>query len=461
MQSFGASVLGPGVTLLVQLINVPITLRLWGPQLYGEWLMLSAVPTYLLLSDLGFGSVAGSAMTMRVHAGDRAGARTIFQSTMVLVGALTLLLGAAVVAFLLLVPFERVLSLHAMPASEGRWTLLLLSLNCLVILQWSVLMSAYRATERYAAGMLIVNLTRVVEGAGVFLILFTHARPQTLAAYMLGVSVAGTVWLTVQHLRQARWLGLGVRDARWGTLRELMRPAVAFMAFPACAALATQGVTLVTGLVLGPAALALFNPMRTLSRVPLQLTDAIKNSAWPELSAAFGRNDQEFARRLHRGAFQAALLLAGALALALWFVGPPVFRWWLHGRVVLALTAFHLLLLEVFVNSLWNTSSSVAMSANRHERMSVWYLGFSAGSVVLVGVLARRIGLSGVACGMLFADLGMIVTVLRISTRLLGDPLRSFLLACVHPVELKALLGALRRRPVAVAEPAQASAVGD
>ena len=164
-------------TLLVQLINVPVMLRLWGPELYGEWLMLSAIPTYLMLSDLGFGNVAGSAMTMRVHAGDRAGARTVFQSTMALVGVTSTLLAAVVIGLVFLLPLQRIFGLHAMPAGEARGVLVLLSLNTLVVLQWSVLVSAYRATERYATGMLIVNLVRVLEGAGVFIILFTHARP--------------------------------------------------------------------------------------------------------------------------------------------------------------------------------------------------------------------------------------------------------------------------------------------
>jgi len=455
--SFGASALGPGVTLLVQLANVPVMLRLWGPELYGEWLMLSAIPTYLLLSDLGFGNVAGSAMTMSVHAGDRAGARRIFQSTTALVSLSSLILAAVAVTFILLLPLQKIFSLRAMPLSEARATLLLLCLNCLVILQWSVLMSAYRATGRYARGMLIVNLIRIVEGAGIFVILFTHGRPEALAAYMLVVSLLGTIWLVIQHTRYAPWLRMGVREAHWGTLRGLVRPAFAFMAFPACAAISTQGMTLVIGFTLGPLAVALFNPMRTLSRIPLQLTDAIKNSAWPELSAAFGRNDQPLARRLHRGAFQASLLIAAALTVVLWFVGPFAFRLWVHGRMVIALLPFHLLLVEVFVNSLWNTSSSVAMSVNRHERVSLWYLVFSVLSIVIVAVLSRYIGLAGVGVGMLVADLAMFVTVLTISTSIVGDTVPSLLMACCRPAELLALLSSIRHRPAPSPEAVESS----
>ncbi len=446
MQSFGASVLGPAVTVLVQLINVPFMLHLWGQELFGEWLMLSAIPTYLLLSDLGFGNVAGSAMTMRVHAGDREGAATIFQSTFAVVSSTSLLLAGISACLIYLLPLNTIFHLHAMGPSEAKMTLLLLSLNSLLLLQWSVLMAAYRAAERYALGMLYVNLLRILEGLGVFYVLFTHRRPAALAAYMLCVTVAGTVLIALQQRRFAPWLPLGWKRARLQQVRELLRPAIAFMGFPVCAAISTQGMTLVVGFVLGPAAVAIFNPMRTLARIPLQITDAIKNSIWPELSAAFGRDDIELARRLHRGAVQAALLISVVVVAMLWPTGRAIFQFWTHGRVALEVGAFHILLVAVFANSVWNTSSSVAVSVNRHERMSVSYLVLSSISIMLAYALCHVVALRGVAVGMLFADVCMCGVVLVVSTRILQDPIGSFLKSCMHPAELQALFAKIRGR---------------
>ena len=64
---FGATAIGPMVTILAQIISVPVFLRSWGPRLYGEWLILSAIPTHIAFSDRsGFGNVAANDMTMRV-----------------------------------------------------------------------------------------------------------------------------------------------------------------------------------------------------------------------------------------------------------------------------------------------------------------------------------------------------------------------------------------------------------
>jgi O-antigen/teichoic acid export membrane protein len=424
--SFGATILGPIVTILVQLINVPVMLRFWGPQLYGEWLILSAIPTYLLLTDMGFGNVAGSDMTIRVNAGDHEGAIETFQSTMILVALATVAIATLLTGLFFVVPVHRALHLSAMSPHEARSTLILLSINCLVMLQWSVILAAYRSTGRYALGMLYVNCTRILEGASFFVILFSHARPTTLAAVMLCVSLLGTLLLIMQHRRKFPWLPYGFRLARRARIRELSTSAFAFMAFPTCAAISTQGMTVITGLLLGPIAVAVFNPMRTLTRTALQLTDAMKNSIWPELSAAYGRKDMELARRLHRSAFQLSTLMALFALSMLAIAGPRVFHLWTHGRLAFDAGAFYLLLLVVLANSGWNASSAVPMSANRHQRISVYYLVFSVASIGIAYVLLPRLGLRGAALGMLFADVGMSLVVVPTSLRMLSDSFPAF-----------------------------------
>src|SRR5580704_12815917 len=81
IRGFGATALGPVVTAIIQLGTVPLLLHAWGAAKYGDWLLLSAVPSYLGLSDMGFGTASGSDMTMRVAAGDREGALRTFQSS--------------------------------------------------------------------------------------------------------------------------------------------------------------------------------------------------------------------------------------------------------------------------------------------------------------------------------------------------------------------------------------------
>ena len=71
-KGFGASLYGQAVVVVIQLAGVPILLSQWHAALYGEWLILFAIPAYLSLGDLGFSLSAANDMTARVGREDRA-----------------------------------------------------------------------------------------------------------------------------------------------------------------------------------------------------------------------------------------------------------------------------------------------------------------------------------------------------------------------------------------------------
>src|SRR5260370_15187370 len=113
IRGFGAMALFPVVTAIVQIVSVPVFLHFWGVKLYGEWLILSAIPTYLMLSDMGFGSVAGNDMTMRVAAGDREGALETFQSAWAVMTGTSLLVVVSVLGVVWLLPVTHWLNLSS------------------------------------------------------------------------------------------------------------------------------------------------------------------------------------------------------------------------------------------------------------------------------------------------------------------------------------------------------------
>ena len=73
-------------------------------------------------------------------------------------------------------------------------------------------------------------------------------------------------WSMVFSCGGCRGSVCGYALASWPRIRELSRPALAFMAFPAGNAISIQGTTILIGFLLNPVAVATFNPMRTLSR---------------------------------------------------------------------------------------------------------------------------------------------------------------------------------------------------
>jgi O-antigen/teichoic acid export membrane protein len=265
---------------------------------------------------------------------------------------------------------------------------------------------------------------------------------------MLAISLVGTGWLLFMKMRLIPWLPFGVRYARWQCVRELWKPAISFMAFPTCGIVSVQGMTMMVGYALGPLAVAVFNPMRTLSRPAYLLTEAIKNSVWQELSVAYGQKNWDLARKLHRTAVQASLWIALIASIALAISGARVFALWTHGKVVMDTSTFYLLLGVVFANSVWNASSAVPLAGNKHQRLAIVYLALTSVSLLMGYPLMVHFGLKGAGIALLFSEIGMGVFVLRISNKLLLDRRSAFAMSMIDTTQFMILLAWLKRRLV-------------
>lgn len=389
---FGVNIYNQGVTIIVQLVSVPILLHTWGTQLYGEWLILFAIPAYLSMSDLGFTQSAGNDMTARVARGDRAGALAVFQSIGVLVYALAaagLILSALLLSQL---PLERWLSFTAMNGEAARWVLWLLAAEVFFHLPEGVNHAGFRAGGDYALHFGLHSTARLVQFAAIWLAALAGGGPVAAAAAFFGVRVLTTPAFAMLLLYRHRWLHLGVAHARMGELRRLARPALANMAFPLAQALNIQGMVLVVGAVLGPLAVVVFSTLRTLTRLALQLVLAVSNATEPELATAYGTGNRALLQSLFVHMLRAGLWLALAAALGLALFGSVILDVWTHGRVVMEPWLFAGLLASAVASVLWYGALTVLKAANRHLRASIVLVIAATGAVAMAALLLTWTG---------------------------------------------------------------------
>lgn len=192
-------------------------------------------------------------------------------------------------------------------------------------------------------------------------------------------------------------------------------------------ALALQGPILVIGAVLGSPAVAMFSAMRTLARLPVQITNIFNNSVWPEMSRAYGSGDLALLRSLHRGSWGLTLSLTLMAGLSLWLLGPWVAHLWLgptgayDGHVLMALIAASV------ISSVWTASYVVMAAINAHTRMGILFVIANAISLGAMYALAQALGWSGIFVPMLLAELVLMAWVLPQVIRTTQDSMAEFL----------------------------------
>jgi O-antigen/teichoic acid export membrane protein len=429
IRGLGAAALGPIVTTTIQLGSVPLLLHAWGASKYGDWLLLSAVPSYLTFSGLGFGDSSGSDMTMRVAGGDRDGALGTFQSSWALLSGMSLAVLAAAASIVWWLPWQQMLHLAGITSCQAAWIVLALAGFILAVQQWSIIESGFRCDGNFALGNFCSTMQRLVEAVATTVIGVATGSLLLVSLSYLGFRLLGLVCYRFLLKRMSPWLTLGFDKASVATIRRILKPSFGFIAMPLGTAVSIQGFMLVIGMVLGPIAVTAFSTARTLTRVGVLMINSLAGGIWPEFSSAFGAGNLSLARKLHRHAYQASLILAVCCAAFLWVFGPPFYHVWVRRSVALDLSCFHVLLLVTIANSLWFVSAIVQMSANRHSRLALVYLAAAAASCVLGYGLTERLGLVGSALALLLIEIAMCCFVLRTSLKQMQDTPREFLRA--------------------------------
>ncbi len=129
----------------IQFVQIPLYLHFWSVERYGEWLLLTTIPSYLALSGLGLSAVGGNFIASAMTAGNTARARSIFRAVWLLVSISNLMLILAAGGALEWLDIQRFVHFTTITSAEGAQTILLLVLLVVLRLQSGVNEAAFRA----------------------------------------------------------------------------------------------------------------------------------------------------------------------------------------------------------------------------------------------------------------------------------------------------------------------------
>jgi O-antigen/teichoic acid export membrane protein len=412
----GAVVNAAGICMsaAAQIVSVPVLTSAWGVDRYGLWLMLTTIPAYLALSDLGFASAATSDMTMQVARGRHDQARVTFQSVWLLVNAVALAaLGLTSMIIVVLPLFQTSLS----SLKDYSLVLEMLVLYSALALNARIALAGLRASQNYALGTMLVQLMTLLEAIATLLIAHFGGSFLACAISMLLVQAMTICLLFATLRRQVPWMKPGFSAASWSEVKRLWVPAAAAMAIPIALAINLQGMVIVTGLFISTAAAATLAAVRTISRVAIQTVGAVNRATMPELSAAGARE--------HHGAMGkivalnlatvSLILLPGGILFAAF--GDRIVELWTHGKIRPESSFVALVALAMVAHGLWYFTSNLMLASNTHTKVTRVLVGVSLLSIGLAVPAAYYFGLQGVGNVLVISEVACVFGVLRIALK--------------------------------------------
>ncbi|WP_128938173.1 lipopolysaccharide biosynthesis protein [Bradyrhizobium zhanjiangense] len=397
----------------IQLLLVPVLALHWGIEVYGTWVLLSTIPSFLSASDLGFASAAGTRMTMLASRGETEEVVRVFQSAWVVVLASSAIVSIVALAAVWLLPAEFYPASTEFSLGEIRWTLSLLVVYGILCLQGSIFVAGFRCAGLFAVGAFCVANTVLFENLSVVALVVFGCGPVYAAVALLLSRCLALVVQNVVLRAKVPWLRIGFSEARRAEVRDLWGPAIALLAFPIGQASYLQGTALALGAATSAAIVPLFTATRTLSRVGLQLAQLLTHATMPEFSAAVARKDDKARVAMVGMVLITAFLIVVPFSIVLSVFGPEIVAAWTRGVIRPPQDLALVMAATVLLGGFWNPLASLIIATNRHASFAYPFLVFAVATIPLSYVASLWLGVTGAGLSILALDICMCVVTMR------------------------------------------------
>lgn len=367
--------------LLIQLVSIRVLSQEWGVELLGVWLMLMTFPMYLRICDFGITNAAQVEINKAIGSADFKKALEVTQSSWLL-GSIT----TTVLCVVVLLTIYLLSSLNAISSLNVYFpSILCIAFYSLMMIQTAFLYAILRANSMYPISLLFSGVTILIQGTAVFVV-STHGLgifEASLASFIVQ-TLSFIITLTFITLK-LNWFSLTTPHFSLSRIKELLSPSFTSLTLSLANAVLLQGVTLILGLFVGPAVVAILNSTRTVSRVPLQLTGMLVSPSIPELTSAYVRGNLHLAERIMKSNILLALSSTLPFLVIIIFFGEDIIFLLSAGTIEVTSTLFFLLGLIAVVNAVNLALTAPLISMNKQGLFSKLYLLLSL-TVLLIPI---------------------------------------------------------------------------
>ena len=429
LQGLAAIFSGQVIVTAANLLLVPLYLTFWSAPIYGEWLALFSLVSYLSVIDLGMNMAVGNRLTQAFAIGNLEDYARVQHSAFALylsmAGGAILLLGVA--AWVL--PLPAWIGLKETSPTVGSWVLWLLGLQIVLALPLGLIGNIYRTTGNLARSQWIGNCRQM---SGLVLLALTLLLGGGMVAASL-VQLIPFMLISIYVLwdvkRRFPLLMPGLKQANRQIIREMINPSLHFGLFSVANAITQQGPVIIISAVLGGVAVAVFATTRTLVNFIRQIMGSVGNALWPDLTMMEARQEFSRLRVMHRVLVSGTTALCLGVAAALWYEGPEIISVWTRGKLPPDPVLLRLFLVMMALQIPWFTSAAFTVTTNRHRKYARLFLASAVLGVAGAAVLVHWWGLWGIPVALLVADaLTCAHFVIQDTCAMLGEPYGPFAL---------------------------------
>ena len=401
-----ASIIQRGLTVVISLVSVPLTIHYLGPEQYGVWLTISSILVWLALTDFG---LAGSALINVVSdahgRNDKLTAQQYVSSAFWALTVIASVLGLITFVCFRYISWPGVFHTTSIPAHELAMSAALTLIFFIVSLPLSIQYSVYSAYQDGALSNVCGIIMNVSSLIALILVTRSSGGLTDLILAVSGTRLVIGFGNTLYIFKRYPWLFPAPSAVRWHCIRKLFSLGGNYLVTQLGAFGIGQSQPFIITQILGPAAVVPFVVSYRLITLPMEVAYLSIAPFVPAFGEAKARADWHWIRTAYRKVTVISILVGIPILLLLAAVAQPVIRLWAGPAAVPGWLLILGLVLYNIVGVIFMGTGQLLTGLERPKPL-VASTVLCAVSVIGLGIIGcKYMGVAGVALAMAVSKL--------------------------------------------------------
>lgn len=404
------------IVLISQLILVPIFINSLGIEKYGEWLILTTIPNYLILSDLGLNQIVTNEICILIATNAFSEQQKIFKSTFSLLVLIGLILTSI---FFIVFTFFNVEDFFNFKHLQSKELILIIGfyvLNVTIFLLLRLLIGYYKALDKYYLHEYALFATYAFDLFATILILHFDCALYYIPISYIFIRLVLFALINL-NLRKVPYFEIGfTKDLSHA--KKMIPASIKLSLFSIGYALILQGTTFLVGFKLGSIVVVTFNTLRTLINSLKAFLSVLYLPSMPEFTILMAQNKPKIVHKKLYKLILNTFVIALFSSIGLYLFKDIIILFWLKENLVYSNLFLILMLLSIIVQSVWNAASMLPFSINQLNTL-IWFPLLCIIFLISQFFSLNHFGLVGIGAGFLILDLLMLFIVNKSNMQIL------------------------------------------
>lgn len=386
-----------GISIVISLLMVPITIHYVNPTQYGIWLTLSSIIGWFSFFDIGFGNGLRNKFTESVAKGDHEKARIYVSTTYAI---LTIIIVLVLLLFFIINPFlnwAKILNTPSEMAHELSLLALIVFVFFCIQFVLQLITTVVTANQQPAKASFLYFLGSLLSLTAIFVLTKTTSGNLLYLGIVYGIAPALILLLSSlwYYSTSYKKYAPSIKYVRFSYAFDLMSLGLKFFIIQIASIIFYQTSNIIIAQLFGPAQVTPYNiAYKYFSVIPM-FFGIILTPFWSAFTEAWSQSDLFWIKNIIKKLVQLWMALV-AIAFIMFLFSNFIYRLWVGKEIIVPLSLTAVIAVYVLINA-WNGIFSHFLNGVGKIKLQLYIALFgSMLNIPLAIFLGKELGIHGV-----------------------------------------------------------------